>query len=341
MAKNALIGKEDIDEVLALSDATVADEMIEPVRKALDLFEKNVSKMAFLPAVERITIRTKTLQQLLASIRKLMPGEHKRVFKEAGEEIGASFANDLHSFLASNNKIPKDVETLLAIWNKYDSIAGWGNFKSTVNKNKITIEIEDSFLASGLNGEHPYCAFMEGYISGFLWEALKGHYRLLEKAVFKPESPPFEPVAILETKEKNKCIFEVRLQEEELEEAFDFLEAAKEAFRQSSFGEAGSAVRTSVEIALKEKIGLEKEDKASALKILDALKAKNVQLPYKAIGDIYGSTSAIIHGSKKMAKSECEELIKNWGKIIKGLELMRLPEKDEIKKAVKASANPG
>jgi len=64
-----LVGMEDITELLELSNTSTIKEIVGPIQKAMNLFEKNVSTMAFLPDVSRITLRIATLQLLTHTLR--------------------------------------------------------------------------------------------------------------------------------------------------------------------------------------------------------------------------------------------------------------------------------
>ncbi|MBD3164143.1 hypothetical protein GF323_03010 [Candidatus Woesearchaeota archaeon] len=56
MAHMDLIGEEDIEEVFAESNSQTIKEIVKPVEKALELFQKNISTLSYLPDVERVTL---------------------------------------------------------------------------------------------------------------------------------------------------------------------------------------------------------------------------------------------------------------------------------------------
>jgi hypothetical protein len=114
------------------------------------------------------------------------------------------------------------------------------------------------------------------------------------------------------------------LKNEQLQGAFDNFYKSKYELRKGQLDDAARLLRTSIELAFKEKIGLDKDDKISVLKILDSLKEKNIMLPYRLIGDIYASTSSIIHGSKEHSKEKLAGLQSKWNDVLKEVELLEL-----------------
>src|SRR3989344_5586942 len=159
-----LVDSEDIAELLELSHSTTIKDIIEPVKKAMDLFASNISTMAFLPDVQRLTIRIETLHDLLDGFRQhLTKDEFNRVLATAGEDAGRQFAHDLIDFLSKHGKLAKNEQVLLNLWQEFDSMAGWGSFAITKTPERIVVEVTDLFITKGLAEEKDrYIAFMEG-----------------------------------------------------------------------------------------------------------------------------------------------------------------------------------
>lgn len=122
-----LVSHDNINEILELSNSVAIRDFVDPVKRALDLFERNISRLVFLPDIPRIEFRLKTIQILLESVSNELKGNYyKQFMRKAGKSIGKSLGNDMIEFLISNNKLPKDYEVVIRIWNEWDMIAGWG-----------------------------------------------------------------------------------------------------------------------------------------------------------------------------------------------------------------------
>lgn len=322
-----LIGMEDLTELLEMSNSSTIKEIVDPIRNAMNLFEKNISTMAFLPDVSRITLRTATLQFLLNRFREEVKGKrYEEVLRKAGEIAGESFACDLINFLIKHNKLAKNERVLMNLWQEFDNIAGWGKFNIDYKGNdKIVVDVEDNFLTRELDEDkHRHCAFMMGYVEGFLWTALKEHYRLFERMVVVPSNPPRTVFKIASDCGRDSCRFIAELRPEQLQGAFESFYDSKNKLREGKLDEAARLLRTSVELAFKEKIGLDKNDSTSVLQIADSFKEKNIPLKYRVISDIYASTSRVVHGSKRSSKEKIAEFQSKWNDILKDLELLDL-----------------
>ena len=321
-----LVGMDDITELLELSNSRTIKEIVDPIKKAMNLFEKNISTMAFLPEVSRTTLRIATLQIILNQFREEIKGkQYKKTLEKAGETIGETFADDLIDFLIRHNKLAKNEKVLIKLANEFDNIAGWGKFDLQYGEDKIIVEVKDSFLTRELEEDkHRHCSLMLGYIKGFLWAALKEHYRLFGKLIVKPSTLPKTVYKITSDCVRDTCRFIAELRPEQLQGAFDNFYASKAKLREDKLDEAARLLRTSIELAFKEKVGLAKNDPTSVLKIMESFKAKNITLRYKLISDIYASTSSVVHGSKTASKERIADLQSKWNNILKELELLEL-----------------
>ncbi len=331
-----LVSIDNTDEIHELSKSIVLRNMVDPVRNALDMFERNISRLIFLPDIPHIEFRLQTVQMLFDAMGDELKGGHYREFlRNIGESIGKTLGDSIMGFLLKNNKLPKTDDVLTKLWNEWDMVAGWGKIKSVHKEREIIVTYDDGFLTRDREHEkHKHCPFLEGYIHGFLWVTMKERYRWFKRAITKPPNPPLEPVEVIEKPVGDKCHFIVNLNEEELEDAFDALYEAREHLRLGVFDEAVHNVRISMELAFKGKLDIGKDDKTSALKIIKSFKDKGIGLRYKTIDKIYNLSSRVIHGVKKSGKSDCQEIIDKWDQILEDLELLRLSdhEKMEIKK---------
>jgi predicted hydrocarbon binding protein len=338
-----LVSQDDIKDILEHSNSNVMREMVDPVKNALNLFEKNISRLIFLPDIPRIEFRTATMHLFLDTIAQSMKAtQHRKIMKDAGLSIGMSLGNDMIEFLMGMNKLPKDYNVMIDLWNEWDSIAGWGKRTYDTEENTITIIIEDSFLNRTKNEDmHKHCSFMRGYIEGFLRVAIKEQYRWFKRSITEPPYPPIKVVEVSEEPHGQHCKFVVKLGEEELKGAFDTASDARQSLRDKNLDSFARFLRTSIEIALKEKVNIDKDEKTSALKIVKALKQRNVSLSYNVIDDIYASTSRVIHGSGTLDEQGCLKMMKKGEEVLEGLESLVLLEdqRTKIKNEVLYQAN--
>jgi hypothetical protein len=333
-----LVSTENVREILELSNSMVMSDMITPVKKALDMFENNISRLIFLPDVPRLEMRLKTVQIIFESISNELKGkQHRHFLRSTGKTVGRSLGVEMVEFLMRHNKLPRDYEVFIKLWNEWDMIAGWGRRSYSINNNSIILDVDENFLTSGgWEDKHMNCPFLEGYMQGVLWEVMKEHYRWFKRALTRPGNPPLQPIAVEEKIGEGKCRFIVKLGEEELQNAFDMFYEARDSERENDFNQATRDIRASVEMAFKEKIGLPLDDKTSVIRIMKAFKNRSLQLRYNTIDGIYASTSGSIHGSAKISKSDCKKMLHNWNDILEDLELMKIDDtmKQEITKEV-------
>jgi predicted hydrocarbon binding protein len=325
-----LVNADSTDEVLTLSKNLVMRKMVDPVRNALDMFEKNISRLIFLPDIPHVEFRVETMEILFDYINHELKGGHYRKFmKVIGKSVGKSLGRNMMEFLMKNNKLPRTDDVITKLWNEWDMIAGWGKIKTFHENSQIRMTIEDSFLTRGIeNDKHKHCPFIEGYVQGFLWVALKERYRWFKRTITQPSDRPREPLEVNESPLGDKCQFVVKLGEEELEDAFDSLSDAFESLRLGNPDQAANNTRISLELAFKDKVGIEKDSKTSVLKIIKAFKKRDVKLRYKAIDEIYNLTCRTVHGSKTMNENICKDLIGKWDEILEELELLKLTESE-------------
>ena len=331
-----LFGLEDVDEILETAEAIAVRKIIEPIEIALDNLKESVAEMKLLPGVDRIVLRVQTIQRLLDSVMEdVGRNRYRKLISEAGEDIGRSFAHDTIDFLMDINRLPADEKVLIEFWNKLDTYANWGYSKTEFEGTKIIVEIENNFVAKGLTEDkHRHCTFTEGYIKGFLWEALKEHYRWFSREITRPATSLWEPVAVSEKKGKDSCIFVVERKEEELSDAFNNFYDAKVAFRLGNYQQAVISIRRALESALKQKIGLGIYDKTASEPIMTAYSKSGIlpsNLSFQKIKDIWGSTSAVVHKRKLPSKEKCEKMIKEESKILRIFELMEIDENSKTK----------
>ena len=144
-----LISIENTDEIHELSKSIVLKNMVNPVRNALDLFEKNISRLIFLPDIPHIEFRLETIQMLFDAMGEEMKGgQYKLFLKNVGEAIGKTLGESMMGFLHNASKLPKTEDVLTKLWNEWDMVSGWGKIKTVHKDREIVVTFEDSFLTS-------------------------------------------------------------------------------------------------------------------------------------------------------------------------------------------------
>lgn len=329
-----IFGRESIDELLEVAGTNAVQEVVTPIEIALDKIRKSVAELKLLPGVDRVIVRIQTLQDLLDSVKETLEGSrYKEILRSAGERTGISFAEDLVRFLKKNGKLPANDEALICFWIELDNRANWGKLQAKFEGENIVINVQDNFLTRGLDKDrHRHCAFMEGYIQGFLWTSLKDYNRWFTRAITRPAMPPLQPVSVVENPSGDQCTFVVKRTEEVLRESFDRFYDAKEAFNLGQYKESAVAIRTALESALRGKIGLDMNDRIPCDSIIGAYRQnKNLSTitSYNKVKDIWGSTSAMIHGRIPADRRRCEKMLTEEAEILKSLELSKIGEKEK------------
>jgi hypothetical protein len=273
-------------------------------------------------------------------MREVLGGNrHEDVLRESGEMVGVSFAEDFIGFLMANNKLPKNEAILLTLWAKIESNANWGQFAvKNDTSNNLIVTVRDSFLTRTLKtDEHRNCAFMKGYLLGFMWEAVKEYYYWFSQMVTKPAAPMLEPVNVIENATGNVCLFTIERKEKDSENALDMIEKAKEAYRNGNYTQSAAYLRSCIEFGFKEKAGLAVKNPISLSVVIKAFKRSDIPLRYTVADSTYAKTSEVVHGSRSLEKGECKEMIEKANHFIRVLDCLQIPNRK--KKAIETELN--
>jgi hypothetical protein len=185
---------------------------------------------------------------------------------------------------------------------------------------------------------------MEGYIESFLWESSKTCSRWYKKEYGSIDKTRFpEPISVRDEPFGSRCRFEISLKQEELIEAFNEFYKAKESCQQCDFQKVALSLRMALELAFKEKLGIETTRQVPVIGIIRALHETEFLLSsaYRTVKDVYGRTSAIIHGGvKSPTKEDCDALVTDTGYVLRAIELLRLNEdqKKKIEGSIESTA---
>src|SRR3989344_7359649 len=115
-----LFDADEINQIITIGGENLRRRTLEPIERAINVL-KTMPDLKLLD-VEHVIFRVATLQALLDSMRETL-GEkvYKDVMRQAGENIGASFAKDLINFLITAGRFPQDEKTLIRLWNELDT----------------------------------------------------------------------------------------------------------------------------------------------------------------------------------------------------------------------------
>lgn len=336
-----VFGEEETNRVLDQMSLRLKDsvslEVVKPVTLALERIKEIFNHLLLLPEVPAATVRINTLQTLLRHFEVELADKYSAILLDAGRAIGRSFADDFVKTLHNINRIPMNLRSLIKIWLEIESNAKWGIFDfDESNENKITIHVTDFFLTRSLSDHiHRNCAFMEGYIDSFLWEATKTCSRWYYDAYGTRVIEKFlEPVLVKDNPFGAECRFEITLKTEELTEAFDEFYIANKYYLKNDYKSVALSLRTALEIAFKTKIGIDSSKQVPVTSIIRSFRNLNLlsSLPYRTIKDLYGRTSAIIHaGIKKPNKNDIRTLVRDAEYVLREIELIVLTDSKKKK----------
>ena len=285
-----------------LEDSTAADfnqKVIEPLDK-VRVYLEDLKRGKVLPEVADVTLRVTTLHTILDEFWRKTQNKYDEIINSAGEIVGLSFGDELIKFLRNNGQLPQNEQVLLNVWAKIDSNANWGEFNIDFDQTekKVAVDLKKSIFTKGLKtNRHRHCKFTCGYLHGVLWSLLKSYYRWFKREV-RPLEPMFEPISVIENRQRDDrdfCYFEIELKEEELNDAFDKLYEAKVASDEKNLMESAAKLRGALESAYKQILGFPIEDRTSLSILNKACKIEEVKLPHERIKDVYNSLSSIIH----------------------------------------------
>jgi len=324
--------KKVLDTMSTQQQEAVVTSVIRPITTALECFKQIYANLLLLPETPAVSLRTDTLQTLLSHFEAELGVKFNKVLKDAGKSIGKSFANDFINNLKSLNYVPLDLNALITLWLTIESNAKWGDFSlKRMSQNKLRIEIDNFFLTRGLvENPHRSCSFMEGYIESFLWVTSKTCSRWYATEYGGFDRKKFmEPFSVKEEPFGSKCRFEITLKTEELTDAFDDIYEAQLSCDIADYKKIALSLRTALEKSFKIKVGIEIGKQVSITSIIKAFRELEYldSTSYRIIKDLYGRTSAIIHGSiKRPAKEDCESLVADAEYVLKVLELLDISD---------------
>ena len=278
-----------------------------------------------------ITMRRSSLQLIFETIKDKVGSPYVEIMKVAGEEVGASFGHDLIRTLKEHGRLPQKHEALLEIWCGFDSSADWGRFEiegSVKVDHSFLVKIRENFLTRDYEKDpHMHCGFMVGYIKGVINETF------IEWARWMKEHFPFIPPYVIcesvhELEEKSTpdlCVFSVKFRQERLIKGRDMLVRAFQRFDEERYSDCVADARSTMEFALKRKIGFDVSDRLSFFRGIKAYDKIEVSLPSLDMAlRRYDMASQVVHKSREARREESYQMILFVRRFIDELEAIPL-----------------
>jgi hypothetical protein len=326
MSEMKLVRKNDVEKAFEqMSGADQFEPLIESLRET---FESFVRGMIFsLPLqvnlgqgtltkgdMRNVSLRIETIWTLMKSFESAIgdPRKFEQSLFDAGRKVGTDFATELYRFLRSKNVVPADNEALLRLWAYYDSSVGFGHFALSQydeERMKLMIELTNSFLVDSYI-PHTFCKFMEGYLFGFINEALLEHNAYLDAYTeFRPPKP-LAPLGMKhEVAAANKCNFIVSIGMRALLEAQQQIFRCIYHFEREEFQEVLRRARLALDYSVKLKLGLKTDDRASFFRINNLLKKKEYTVPFEEAAAVYDLASKVVHEDYHPNKEEAKKAV--------------------------------
>ncbi len=252
-------------------------------------------------ATPHITVSELSTLQFFRSLWEQIAEQNREIFFRAGENSGILFGNQAMEVWIKVNKIPMNDEMVVRLLCSYHTAAKWGVFTcQKFSPQHVEIKVESSFLVDeSVRNKHQYCCFLEGYLLGFLWIAIRDRHRWFKVAYSAiPQNALLKPQRISEKVDGDACLFSLEFMPEELSPAFDILFLAKEKFREEAYLESLTHTRTALEAGFKTKVGIPISTRVSFFSLLNGYRRAVIPhdiLDYQRIGRLYERAGVIIH----------------------------------------------
>lgn len=290
--------------------------------------------------LDNFSMRTETFVELMAELSAaLTPAQLTHALERAGTAAGRSFGADFCDQVLLRNRVAvASYKDLIGFWLYYDQTSGWGVPRSSIDSfPTIAVEFSNSFLVRKLSRahSHDYCAFLGGYIDGFLQFALRRVSRCVEEAGKKFRDKTYASNVVAHASiDERKCRFSLTCAPEapSLANAFDHLFSAELANAAGDSIRCLNHARASMEFGVKAQLNVAVEAHTSFHEMMKQLfeGQRGQQLAdkfrsAKQYRELYGEMSAIIHQLAEPDATECRRLILVVDEFLNALERMGPP----------------
>lgn len=304
-------GEEEIPDVVRRGMIPLRDELTNALSRFLR--EKTLTDLNMFQSerVPMVVMRVETLHRLLDSFREAVRDEnsYNKILKQAGEEIGISFAIDFMKLLYKQNRIPQDYNILFKTYMEHEAAGRWGNLMldeirldSSEPPSVANVEITENFLSKGYTAnEQPtrHFSFLEGYLEYALdelclqWTSwLRREYPHL-RVSFEIE---IENATYKKT-EDGKDTFVLKMSREKLPQCREELGRSVFLYYDNRYRESVTNMRTSMEVGIPEKVGIKKQENERLLwsPMLKVFRENSQRFPKSTISKLYAQASNVTH----------------------------------------------
>ncbi|MDD2901823.1 MAG: hypothetical protein PHU44_05260 [Syntrophales bacterium] len=325
------LSSEDIDEVQKHVKTLITDlDELVNILHGGGLFLKNgrlsTGRVAF------AAFRIETLSLIFECARKYIQKSsqsddlYKAFLNDLGHEVGFTYGRELLNNLRISQSVPIDDFALIELWALFENETGAGVttiHKIDVNTYEITLKNNPIGFFYGDNGEHHHCQFYCEYYRAILNEFLTTRPRLARDFIQDYIPKVMKVISVKEKPRKGRCVFEIKLREEQLTGAFDMLHVALTEMDEEKYGEAVSAAREALVEAQKEKLFSGIDPPRLIYKGFQGLLSKR---DFKLMDDSYQRACGIVHRSKRKDVRGVREIIRHIRYCIHEIERMDIDE---------------
>jgi len=274
--------------------------------------------------LDNFSMRTETFVELMHELSSVLSKPQlERALDRAGASAGRSFGADFCDEVLLKNRVAvAGYKDLIGFWLYYDQTSGWGVPRSSPDSfPSIAIEFNNSFLVRKLPRatSHAYCAFLAGYIDGFLQFTLRRVSRCVEEAGRKFRDEKYAANFVTHVAiDEHRCRFSLtcRVESPALTTAFDHLFAAELANASGDAIRCLNHARAAMEFGVKGELRVSAEAHNSfhemMKQLFDDARSQQLALAFrspKQYREIYGQMSASIHQLVEADEKECRKMI--------------------------------
>jgi hypothetical protein len=285
--------------------------------------------------LDNFFMRTETFVALMDAIQEqLAEVPLDRALYRAGMQAGRTFGADFcDHVLLQNQAAVSGYDDLLKFWLYYDQTSGWSKPQLLKGLPDVLIDIKNSFLVrkSGRNNPHRYCAFIRGYVDGFLQFTMRRVSRYVREAGVDFKDPTYSPRKVEhEAGLEHECRLRVMIEIEDvnLAPAFDHIFKAGLANALGHWLRCVNHCRAAMEFGIKGKLGLTPGDHTSFHAMVKqffsderaANQMTNEFAAPKHYRELYGRLSGSIHQFLELGPEECRTAIVAVDEFLCGLE---------------------
>lgn len=321
-----------VDTLRAETKAQATTELLRHIEPMLDAIITQFATAFMDPklgimsrsGLDNFSMRTETFVELINELSAAMTtSQLNRALDRAGVAAGRSFGADFCDQVLLRNKVAvASYKDLIGFWLYYDQTSGWGVPRHVSDGfPSIVIEFSNSFLVRKLPRaeSHIHCAFLGGYIDGFLQFTLRRVSRCVEEAGKKFRDETYASNFVThDAIDERTCRFALTCRSESsaLKDAFDHLFSAELANASGDAIRCLNHARAAMEFGVKGELGVSVQAHNSFHEMIKQLfndeRAQQLADKFrssKQYRELYGQMSASIHQFVEPDETECRRMI--------------------------------